>query len=546
MASELIESDVLCVGGGPTGLMAAIRAAELGAKVVVADKGNTLHSGSGTAGNDHFMCYNPEFHGTDRAAIRETILKAPQAFSDPACVDIWLDKSFEMVKLWESWGIPMRHKGEWNFGGHSFPGEPRIYMHYSGGNQKHVLTEQALKKGVKIINRVTIFELLKDKEQVTGAIGYDTWNDRIIKFTAKSVLMGTGRVSRLYPGVTPALMMNTPFCPYCTGDGRAMGLRAGANFVSAEFTVRWAGPKYFARSGKGTWIGVLRDPSGKPVGPFLTKPNKETGDIISDIYPALFEDYKVAARGPVYMDCRGAAREDIEYMYHWLENEGNLGLLSHIKKQGIDPLKNIIEFGTYEFGMKGGLWSSPASESNIEGLFVSGDEYGVMSGMAPAAIWGWIAGENMAKRAKKVEMPSIEPLQGQIEKETRKVSKIINRKSGAGWQEVNLAIQSTMMDYAGALRSDALLEQGLLNLGRIRQMSDESLMAGNGHEVGRCLEVFNLIDVGEVLMTAARERKETRAAHKRADYPFTNPLLNKMLFVRKANGKYSFEWKGRV
>ena len=68
MESDLIESDVLCIGGGPTGLMGAIRAAEMGATVVVADKCNTLYSGSGTAGNDHFLCYNPEFHGTDRAA----------------------------------------------------------------------------------------------------------------------------------------------------------------------------------------------------------------------------------------------------------------------------------------------------------------------------------------------------------------------------------------------------------------------------------------------------------------------------------------------
>ena len=58
-----IETDVLCVGGGIAGLMAAIRAAELGAKVVVAEKGNTLTSGAGGLGNDHFLCYLPDVHG---------------------------------------------------------------------------------------------------------------------------------------------------------------------------------------------------------------------------------------------------------------------------------------------------------------------------------------------------------------------------------------------------------------------------------------------------------------------------------------------------
>ncbi len=61
LPKEVVQADVLCIGGGPAGLMAAIRASELGAKVVVADKGNTLHSGSGSAGNDHFQCYIPEF-----------------------------------------------------------------------------------------------------------------------------------------------------------------------------------------------------------------------------------------------------------------------------------------------------------------------------------------------------------------------------------------------------------------------------------------------------------------------------------------------------
>ncbi len=66
MEEELVKADVLCVGGGIAGLMAAIRAAELGAKVVVAEKGNALHSGRGRAGNDHFETYIPEVHGIDR------------------------------------------------------------------------------------------------------------------------------------------------------------------------------------------------------------------------------------------------------------------------------------------------------------------------------------------------------------------------------------------------------------------------------------------------------------------------------------------------
>ena len=64
-SEEIIETDVLCIGGGIAGLMAAIRAGGLGARVVVAEKGNTLSSGAGGLGNDHFICYLPEVHGPD-------------------------------------------------------------------------------------------------------------------------------------------------------------------------------------------------------------------------------------------------------------------------------------------------------------------------------------------------------------------------------------------------------------------------------------------------------------------------------------------------
>lgn len=70
---ETIEADVLCAGGGIPGLMAGIRAAELGAKVVVAEKGNTLTSGARGLGNDHFLCHVPEVHGADMKPLVEEL-----------------------------------------------------------------------------------------------------------------------------------------------------------------------------------------------------------------------------------------------------------------------------------------------------------------------------------------------------------------------------------------------------------------------------------------------------------------------------------------
>ena len=73
-----VKADVLCVGAGIAGLMAAIRAAEKGAKVILAEKGHAVHSGRGRGGNDHFWCYIPEVHGDDVDYFMRECLKGPK------------------------------------------------------------------------------------------------------------------------------------------------------------------------------------------------------------------------------------------------------------------------------------------------------------------------------------------------------------------------------------------------------------------------------------------------------------------------------------
>jgi succinate dehydrogenase/fumarate reductase flavoprotein subunit len=116
MKERSVEADVLCIGGGIAGLMAAIRAAELGAKVIVADKANVRFSGAGATGNDHFMCYIPEVHGKDfEAWIQEFQLSQQATLRKKSFIRTWLERSFEIVQLWEKWGIPMKYNGKWEF-----------------------------------------------------------------------------------------------------------------------------------------------------------------------------------------------------------------------------------------------------------------------------------------------------------------------------------------------------------------------------------------------------------------------------------------------
>jgi succinate dehydrogenase/fumarate reductase flavoprotein subunit len=95
-----------------------------------------------------------------------------------------------------------------------------------------------------------------------------------------------------------------------------------------------------------------------------------------------------------------------------------------------------------------------------------------------------------------------------------------------------------MQDYAGVVRSETLLTAGLEYLRRMRRKVDRSVIARNRWELTRCLETVNLLDLGELVFIGANARRETRALHRRSDYPLTDPVMDgKEIFIRKSNGK---------
>lgn len=540
--TETGEADVLCIGGGLAGLMAGIKASELGAKVVIVDKGNTLRSGSGASGCDHLCCYIPEVHGPDIEPCVEEHYSGPMCvIRDKPPIRAWLERSFEVVKLFDSWGIPTRYRGEYNFGGQAIPGHPRMWLHYEGQNQKRVLTREALKRGAQIINRVMVTDFLVDKDRVVGAIGIGTREDKIVEFRAKSVLVATGWQTRMFPSPLPEYMFGISSPPENTGDGRAMAYRAGAELMNVELVHRWAGPKYLPRTGKATWVGLLRDASGNLLDTTLTRPDKRYGSPVAG-RPHIYDEYARTGKGPLYMDCRGISDEDFEYMMHWMGHEGNSALVKYMEEEGIDVRKHMVEFTTYELRSIGGIYYNERAETSRKGLYAAGDE--VIGNGCLAATLGLIAGENAAAYSRQVDIDyNAGDAGGLIEQRQVQCDEILSRQAGADWTEVNLALQHIMNDYAGTLRSETLLEAGQGHLARLKERAYRSLMARNQHELTRCLEVLNLLDMCELMFLTAKERKETRRGHFRADYPRANPEMDKLLMVKKIDGKPVLEWR---
>ncbi len=545
MEEQVVRADVLCAGGGIVGMMAAIRAAELGAKVVVVEKSNTVHSGNGGAGNDHFLCYIPEVHGSDLDAfIQAAIMEAQLAehfreFSKPR-LRKFLTTTYDVMKLWDGWGIPMKYRGGYEFAGHAFPGRTLSHLKYEGKRQKIVLTDQARKRGVNIVNRCMIIDLFSDG-RIAGALGIDTRQGNLIVFEAKTVILGTGSVNRLYPSPTPGWFANRTWATSITGDGRVMAYHTGAELADVEMPRLHVGPKYFVRSGQATWIGVYRDPEGKPVGPFVTRPDRQYGDITPEVNKGIFDEYAKAGKGPVYMDGGGMSDEDYEYQLHWFSHEGLDALVNHMKEEGIDHRKKPVEFMTYVRGITGKICVNDDGETSVKGLYAAGDEVGL--GISHAAAFGWLAGENAARKAKHTDFAGINNLSEIVGKKKGILGEISRREAGADYKEINFALQQIMFDYAWTMRSEKLLEAGLSHLRRLRHKAFDTAIGRNAHELMRCIEVFNLIDLGELVFITANERKETRARHIRSDYPLTNPMLNKLVVVKQVDGKPVTEWR---
>ena len=543
MEEEWISTDILCAGGGIAGLMAAIRAAELGARVVVAEKGNVKYSGCGRMGNDHFETYIPEIHGSDRDAWIEELLRTAKGeiLISKDLLRVQFRKAFDIVKLWDKWGIPMTYQGRWEFAGHSFPGHPMTHIKYEGRFQKEILAKQALERGVTILNRVMVFDLLRHEDRIVGAVAAHTREDKLMVFTAKAVVLGTGKCSRLYPSITPGWLFNDPHGGTQTGDGRSMAYRVGAELQNLEMPQRHIGPKYFARFGQATWIGVVRDWEGRPAGTFVDKPDRRYGDMICEVNKLAPEQYTRAGKGPLYMDCTEITEDDHGYMMHWMENEGYPAMTNCMKEEGIDFRKHPIEFATYPIRGGGLIVANENAETSLPGLYAAGDE--AFGDISAAGTFGYIGGERAAEYARAVRSIDTNALTATIEEKNRQLDAMRGRANGPDWEETNIALQQTMVDYAGPVRNASLLKQGMQHLRRIKKKARNGMVARNAHETVRSLEVLNMLDIGELTFEMALDRRETRGLHNRPDYPYTDPTLNQAHIIRRGNNQNILDWR---
>ena len=116
----------------------------------------------------------------------------------------------------------------------------------------------------------------------------------------------------------------------------------------------------------------------------------------------------------------------------------------------------------------------------------------------------------------------------------------MDREAGSYWEELNYAVQNIMRDYASieTPRSENLLSCGIYYLEELDRIARQRIKCANSHELMRALEAFDILALGRLILISARDRKESRGLHKRADYPYTNPLWNTLsMTIQKVDGE---------
>ncbi|MBN2552240.1 MAG: FAD-dependent oxidoreductase, partial [Spirochaetales bacterium] len=392
--------DICVVGGGLSGCMAAIRAAELNDNVVLVDKSNPERSGCAGTGLDHIWGYFPEVQEREGVSLEQMVedhaQNVAQGLVNRRMLHYIAATSYDRILDLERFGARIR------FDDSTLPGRLRLQyqmhacrntLHFEGRDIKRILTKAVRKAGARILDRVMAADLLSEDGEIAGVLGYGTRDGRIHRIRAKAVIMTTGRVNRLYkpyPGLTFAIRMP----PALTGDGKAAMFRAGAELINMEFLSipgRWSSRNLIRGGGLPT--GSYQPPGVgvNALGEVIRRRNHEVGS--KTVYGTArtfatgrsFQGELETGQGPIYADMSWGSEEDQRYMLWAIENEGlGPGFLHIMERYGLDFRRHKIELWPIEpehsAAAAGGPIVDDGCQTTLAGLYAAGDEAGGIPG----------------------------------------------------------------------------------------------------------------------------------------------------------------------
>ena len=522
-----LDTDILIIGGGAAGCMAAIEAKKLdqSIKCIVMEKAHIERSGCLAMGLNAINAYlntgqtpetyveyvKDEFFGVIREDLVHSIAKGLN----------------ESVKQVEALGLPIEKDQNGNYvsrGKRSI----RIY----GERLKPILAAAVYRADVKVLNRVVATNFIFDGERVRGVYGFGNRDGKFYVIHAKAVIVTTGGATRLYKPIKTGDARNTTwYCPWNVGTGYAMGIRIGAEMTSFEnrfIPLRVKGVNAPTGTiGQGSDI-KQRNAHGEE---YLEERYKHLGGkrclSLHRLLATLQEERE--GRGPCYFDTKDLSIEEEKKLKEVYLNM-NPAIVLLWANDGYNPRKRPVEIGGMEPVVIGGhcqagYWIDGERRTTISGLFAAGD---VAGGAPKKYVSGaWVEGKIAAKAAVE-EVKGIELLHinGEgINKEKERILSCMNGREGMSPEKLERNLQEIMDEYAGGATSHYELTESKLIIARkkLKKLNGklQLLSAGDKHELVSCLELIDRFDVAKVLIEHLIYRKETRwpVFQTRTDYP---------------------------
>ncbi len=554
---ETYEHDTLVVGAGGAGLSAAISAAEQGADVGVVcksllGKAHTVMAEGGIAAS----LGNVDEADSWRAHFLDT-MKGGWGLNDPEMAELHAKESPERVQTLQEWGALFDRTEEGDihqrpFGGHRHDRLAHVGDR-TGLEMLRTLQDKAVAEGIDVYQECTVTSLLQDGDRVAGAFGY--WRDEgdPVLFRAKTVVLATGGVGKLY-------RITSNSWEY-TADGHAMALRAGAELVDMAFVQFHPTGMVWPKSVQGTLVtegvrgegGVLKNSEGERFmfdyvpeeyegsvaeteaeaqrwveGDESARPPPEllTRDVVARAILSEVEAGRGSDHGGAYLDI--ASQRSDEFIHQ------KLPAMVHQFEElaGIDITSEPMEVAPTCHYMMGGVQvDAETQETSVPGLYASGEVAGGLHGanrlggnsLSDLLVFGNRAGVHAGEEAAAMDgLPEVDD--GDVEAERERLEAPFERDPETGEQpfELHEELQTVMEAHVGISRDDEGLSEGIETLSAMRErLSDLYATGPRTYNAGwqKCFDLQNLIDIGLVVAHAARERTESRGAHSRIDHP---------------------------
>ncbi|MEX2301029.1 MAG: fumarate reductase/succinate dehydrogenase flavoprotein subunit [Bryobacterales bacterium] len=573
---ERFEYDVLVVGAGGAGLRAAIEAAAGGVKVGVIcksllGKAHTVMAEGGVAAS----LANVDERDNWKVHFSDT-MRGGQYLNNCRMAEIHAKEAPDRVRELEAWGAMFDRTGDGrilqrNFGGHKYPRLAHVGDR-TGLELIRTLQDYAIHQPIDVHMEHTVIALLADSGRVTGAVAFDRERGRFKAFRANAVVLATG-------GIGKAFRVTSNSWEY-TGDGHSLAYHAGASLIDMEFVQFHPTGMVWPPSVAGILVtegvrgegGVLRNKDGRrfmfdDIPPLYTKQtadNEEEGWRYTQGDPDARRPPELLTRDHVarcivreIREGRGSPHGGVFLDISWIK-ERLPGAEEHIKRKlpsmyhqfkqlaDIDITKEPMEVGPTTHYMMGGIRVNAESQmSDVAGLFAAGECGAGLHGanrlggnsLSDLLVFGKRAGEYAAKFARGQTIAAIDD--DAVQRIIGDALLPFERQSdGAGGPyQIQHELQKTMQDWVGIVRTEAEMKQALEAVSKFAEKAKQVGVVGNReYNPGwhTALDLNNLLTFSEAIARAALERKESRGAHAREDYPDKDPEFGKVnVVIRK-------------